>query len=305
MVPKCRASSSAAVAPDVPDPQPESSRDSGCAFEAVDRVDELLRRSSPRSDRAPSSCSARRSYRSEAIANEPGLDELLDARIREPANVHRAPRREMDEPFELAAGTRARSGSSTPPPLRPGPTGVPHDGQRAACVHGRSACRLRFSGTGPMTCGITSPARFTCTMSPTRRSFFADQVLVMQRGELDGRAADLHRLEHRVRIERRRCVHVHFEFLEQRRLRDVGRELARDRPARLASADYTELVLQRERVDLHHAAVDGEVERAAQMFVLQPCAHCVHVVQRRALPVVRRHGNAPRRERRRALRSAS
>ena len=44
-----------------------------------------------------------------------------------------------------------------------------------------------FSGTGPMICGITSPARFTCTMSPMRRSFLRIRSSVVQRRELHDR----------------------------------------------------------------------------------------------------------------------
>jgi len=49
---------------------------------------------------------------------------------------------------------------------------APHRGQCAGMCHRRSS-PVRRSGTGPTTYGITSPARTTCTQSPSRRSFAA------------------------------------------------------------------------------------------------------------------------------------
>ncbi len=47
-------------------------------------------------------------------------------------------------------------------------TGVPHAGQRSGMTKARSA-PVRSCVSGPTTCGITSPARWTMTLSPIRR----------------------------------------------------------------------------------------------------------------------------------------
>ena len=47
-------------------------------------------------------------------------------------------------------------------------TGVSHTGQRSGIVNGRSA-PVRSCVSGPTTCGMTSPARWTITRSPIRR----------------------------------------------------------------------------------------------------------------------------------------
>jgi hypothetical protein len=61
-----------------------------------------------------------------------------------------------------------------------------------------------------------------------------DEREVVQRRQLHRRAADLHRLQHGERVDRAGAADVHLD-VEQRRLGDVGRELARHRPTRLAS----------------------------------------------------------------------
>ena len=125
----------------------------------------------------------------------------------------------------------------------------------------------------------------------------------MQRRELDGRAADLHRLEHRERIQHPGAADVHLNVVEPR-LGDVRRELSRDRPARLATADDAQLVLQRERVDFHDAAIDREVELRAdlRLDVVRPLRD---VVERLAAHVMRCDRECPTRPAPRALRSAS
>jgi len=72
-----------------------------------------------------------------------------------------------------------------------------------------------------------------------------NQLLIVQRRELHRRAADLHRLEDRVRVERTRAPDVHLDAQEPRD-RDVRRELSRDGPTRLAPADRAELLLHPE-----------------------------------------------------------
>ena len=86
-------------------PRPNSRRDNGCCFDAAI---------------ASTSCaalfSANRSSDVELlgrervdvgdVVHEPRGDQLLDARVREAADVHRAARREVHEPLELPPGTR-------------------------------------------------------------------------------------------------------------------------------------------------------------------------------------------------------
>src|SRR3954468_11829007 len=122
---------------------------------------------------------------------------------------------------------------------------------------------------------------------------FPDQIEVVQGRELHRRTADLHRLEHRERIQRSRAPDVNLDR-EQLRLRDVGRELAGDRITRLARDD-AELLPERKPVDLHHTAVDREVERPAP-FVLEGPRPFVDGLEALAALPMRRDGNTPRRE---------
>ena len=89
----------------------------------------------------------------------------------------------------------------------------------------------------------------------------ADVVLVVQRRVGDGRAADLHRLEHGVGVEHAGAADADHD-VEQLRARVARAELVGDRPARVF-AGGAELRLQREVVDLDHDAVDLVVERLA------------------------------------------
>ena len=119
------------------------------------------------------SCSASSVVEVRGVVHQPRVDELRDARVRQSANVHRAARREVHEALELPPGTvevravehaelRARH------ELRAARRTV-----RRRHVRRRRMLRVALVGTGPMICGITSPARFTCTTSPTRRSLRA------------------------------------------------------------------------------------------------------------------------------------
>ena len=74
--------------------------------------------------------------------------------------------------------SRSREGQARPPVQRATASpsrrtmGLPQKGQDAGIVHTCSA-PVRSEGTGPTTSGMTSPARRTTTMSPTRRSLRA------------------------------------------------------------------------------------------------------------------------------------
>ena len=62
----------------------------------------------------------------------------------------------------------------------------------------RSFVAGAFLGMARTTCGITSPARSTTTVSPIKDALLLDIVLVVQRGARDGHPADVDRLEQRL-----------------------------------------------------------------------------------------------------------
>ena len=123
---------------------------------------------------------------------------------------------------------------------------------------------------------------------------FSHQLEVVQGREFHDRAANLDWFEHGIRVERTSAADVHPD-VEQSRDRDVRRELAGDRPPRLAPSNDAELFLQRERIDLDHAAVDGEVQGAAHA-VLNVVGPPLHLGERAAMGPVRRDRDAPRSE---------
>ena len=88
----------------------------------------------------------------------------------------------------------------------------------------------------------------------------------MKRRARDGDAGDLHRLQYRPGIERPGAPHVHLN-VEQLGLGDFGRELPRDRPARLASADHAKLGVERETIDFYHDAVSLKGQGGDQRLV--------------------------------------
>ena len=105
----------------------------------------------------------------------------------------------------------------------------PQAGQTFGELEGPSSLRP-LSSTTPTTCGMTSPARWTSTVSPTRTSarYF---VLVVQRRVGDDDAADGHRMQLRHRRQRPCAADLDLDRLHARR-RPLGRELVRHRPAR-------------------------------------------------------------------------
>src|SRR5689334_22145612 len=117
------------------------------------------------------------------------------------------------------------------------------------------------------------------------------EIEVVQRRHLHGRPADLYRFEDRKRIHRTSPSHVDADRL-QLRLGDVGREFARDRVTWLAPADDAELGPQLELIDLHNAAVDGEVEIGADPVLDLRCPR-VSLSDRDAPLPIRRGGNSP------------
>ena len=95
----------------------------------------------------------------------------------------------------------------------------------------------------------------------------AQVLLVVQRRELDGDAADVDRLERGERVQVAVLADVPEDVVQRRDLRG-RRELPRDRPARVA-ADGPEAALELEVVDLDDDAVDLEVQRAAALLPAQ------------------------------------
>ena len=168
------------------------------------------------------------------IVDQPRSYHLLDPRIREPANVHRPTRREVDEPLELPARARHVRAVSRGflfilfdrrPTHRAGGGHLPWLQVAGAFLRNRpDHLRNDFARTLYLHDVADSQV------------LFLDESLVMQRRELDGRAPDLDRLEHRERIEHPGAADVHLNVVEPG-FRDVRCELARDCPAWLPSAD--------------------------------------------------------------------
>ena len=117
----------------------------------------------------------------------------------------------------------------------PSPSGRTSGGWQRARAGRRERPRLGPSGRSPApaptTSGITSPALRTITVSPGTHVLGLHLVLVVQGGQLDGRAADEHRLEHG---ERRGLPGAADRHLMSCSIGGalLGRELVGDRPAR-------------------------------------------------------------------------
>ena len=118
---------------------------------------------------------------------------------------------------------------------------------------------VRASSTGPSTCGMTSPARCTMTVSPTRRSlrWMSSSLCSVASLTITPPTSTGSSSANGLRRAGAPDVDADAEQLRRPRRR---RELEGAGPARIA-ADAAELVLHRERVDLHHDAVDLVVQR--------------------------------------------
>ena len=170
MVPNSRASSSAAVAPTCRIPSPNNSRREAVALSTRRSRRPAARRSSRRS--APAVKLVGRQRRKGRPRRAPGRPRPAGrcVRTRGRGCPWHPGTRSGPDPFELPAGAGDVRAVVRDLVL------VAHDrrpadrAQRSASATALSA-PVRFSGTGPMICGITSPARLTCTLSPIRRSF--------------------------------------------------------------------------------------------------------------------------------------
>ena len=109
----------------------------------------------------------------------------------------------------------------------------------------------------------------------------------------DRRAADLHRLEHRVRIERAGAPDVHADARAAASRRCRARTCARSPSAARGSPSSRARPARVSEFDLHDHAIDPEVELGAQL-VLHRVRERDHLRQRRAVPPVRLDRDPPR-----------
>jgi hypothetical protein len=192
------------------------------------------------------------------------IDELVDQLVAQALDVHRAPAGKMQQC--LLALRRAEQ-----------PAGTARHRLVLATHHVRAAHRA-----GGKLVQQHEARRLAAAALQHRRDDFGDHVagaahdhpvadahvlavdlvLVVQRGVGDGDAANEDRLQARHRGQRAGTADLHLDVAQQRD-RLLRRILVRHRPARLAG-DETEALLQRERVDLVHHAVDVEGQRVAQ-----------------------------------------
>ena len=157
-----------------------------------------------------------------------------------PANVHRPARGKVHETLELATGTRDVRAVDRGLVLFAGRRSAAHRAVRghppgllaAGAPVGNRSDDLRNHVAGSL---HLHPVALSQVLAD-------DQVFVVERRQLHDHAADLDGLELRVRIERAGATHVDLDR-KQSRLGDVRRELARDRPPRLAPSHDAELFL--------------------------------------------------------------
>src|SRR5439155_20237419 len=110
-----------------------------------------------------------------------------------------------------------------------------------------------------------------------------DEVEIVERRHAYRSAADLHRVELGEGVQRARASDVDADP-QQLRLGDIRRELARDRPARLAPADRAQLLLEGQRIHFHDAPVDAEVERGPHVVLDDPGPALYGIERRAQLP---------------------
>ena len=97
----------------------------------------------------------------------------------------------------------------------------------------------------------------------------------MKRGTLHHDSADLHRVEHRVRVE---CASAPTCTRIQSFVSAISARIFAQSPAWLAPAHEGKLILEREVVDFYDTAIDGEVERAAN-FVFDTVCPCKYIFE--------------------------
>ena len=143
-------------------------------------------------------------------------------------DVHRPPAGEVEQPLESLRRAAAL--------VRAPPVGLAlvADERRAARGAGRRerplpALFCRFASTGPTTSGITSPARRTITVSPSRTSLRRTSSSLCSVAYVTVTPPTEHGLEHRERRDDAGPAGVDVDRLQQRRAL-LRRELVRDGP---------------------------------------------------------------------------
>ena len=121
----------------------------------------------------------------------------------------------------------------------------------------------RNESTGPTTSGITSPARLTITVSPTRTSLRCTSPLVVKRCSAHGHATNEYRVQHRIWRHRTRPADADADVVETGGLL-LRRKLVGNRPPRALRRE-AERVLIGERIHLDDHAVDLVIRGVASL----------------------------------------
>ena len=162
------------------------------------------------------------------------IDQLIHQPLAQPLDIHRAARSEMQDGLLALRGAEqaGRTAAAASPSMRS--TCDSHTGHASGmsktCV---SAGRLSISTR--TTSGMTSPARRTTTVSPTRTSLRAHFVFVVQGSVGHCDTADEDRLQARHRRQRTGAPHLHADadhfggrFLRRKLVRKGEARRARD-----------------------------------------------------------------------------
>jgi hypothetical protein len=113
------------------------------------------------------------------IAHHALVDQLLDQLLAQPLDVHRTARGEMADGLLLLRGAHQPARAACHRLALARSTADPHTGQFSG-QRDRARVRARCSSSTRTTCGITSPARRTITVSPAISAEAAHLVHVVQ-----------------------------------------------------------------------------------------------------------------------------
>ena len=166
-----------------------------------------------------------------------------------------------------AGGRGRRRSDEMRPPRRRRSTGVAHDDiVRQSAIR---PARVAFFGTGPINCGITSPARFTGNISdaevlPVHQNPVVKSRLPYRSRRRSPRARGPHRDSRAGRPTMTLCPESASRLCRVRTAVAIA-SAARGRRLR-------PLILQPERVNFHDPAVDPEVETPRRLCRTS-CAH--------------------------------
>ena len=210
------------------------------------------------------------------VGDEAGADQLADGPLAEALDVHRAPRRPVDDPGVHAG--RGTTGSTQRVSASPSgrTNGSPQAGHVVGNTHGFGPVRAqrehRPDDLGDHVAGLAHDHRVA-----RPHVLRLHLVLVVQRRHADRRAADEHRLEHGERRRPPGAADRHLDVAQHGGAL-LGRELVGDRPARRPRRE-PELLALVDVVDLHDDTVDLVAEVVA--VLLPVLAVGEHVVERR------------------------